>query len=115
MAKKPPEQERLDEISADLPYELQSRMFEQMMTVSLGGAGLTITLASSLLQGQPLVLIAVVEFGLAAILALAGQSAMIKALFAKQNSRANMKLTTGLCSVLIGMGVGTLGASVFLL
>ena len=35
--------ERIEETSADLAYELQAKLFEQLTTVSLAGLGLTIT------------------------------------------------------------------------
>jgi hypothetical protein len=113
MAKQPPPPERLDEVSADLPYELQNKLFEQMATMSIGGVGLTITLAGTLLEGEPLVWLAVVEFGIAALMAVAAQQSVIAGLFKKTPTRKTATLMTGLCSMLIGMGVGSLGGAVY--
>lgn len=113
MAKKEDPPERIEETSADLPYELQSRLFEQFATFSLGGAGLSITLASSLLQGSPLVWIAIGCFAIAAVQAIAGQQGMIERLFKRTSTRSVIKLSNGICTFLIGMGVGTLTAGAF--
>jgi hypothetical protein len=48
-------EERLGEVSADLPYELQSKMFDQLTALGLAGAGLTVTLIGSLLRDAPLI------------------------------------------------------------
>ena len=45
--------ERVDEVSAELPYELQSRMFDQLAAVGIGGAGLAVTPIGSLLKTAP--------------------------------------------------------------
>jgi hypothetical protein len=113
MAKKEEAQERIEETNPDLPYELQSRLFEQFATFGLGGAGLSITLASSLLQGSPLVWMATASFAIAAVQALAGQQGMIERLFKRQAARATIKLSNTICAFLIGIGVGTLAAGAF--
>lgn len=105
--------ERMEETSADLAYELQSRLFEQLATVSLGGAGLAITLAGSILRGSPFVWFAVVEFGIAALCAISAQQGLIGRLFERRNARGPSKLMTSLCMILIGMGVGSLGFAVW--
>ena len=114
MAKKQEAPERINETSADLAYELQSKLFEQLATVSLGGAGLSITLAGSILRGSPLVWISVIEFGIAALIALSASQGLIGHLFDRKPTRKRSTLMTGLCMMLIGMGVGSLGAAVYL-
>ena len=114
MAKKQEAPERIEDVSADLAYELQSKLFEQLATVSLGGAGLAITLAGSILRGSPLVWISVVEFGIAALIALSASQGLIGHLFDRKPTRKRSRLMTGLCMMLIGMGVGSLGAAVYL-
>ncbi|MCX7359204.1 MAG: hypothetical protein NT015_13810 [Alphaproteobacteria bacterium] len=114
MAKKEELPERIKEVSPDLAYELQSRFFDQLATVSLGGAGLTITLAGSLLQGSPLVWISAVEFGVAALMALTAQRNLIGHLYDQKPVRKRSRMMTTLCMLLIGMGVGSLGGAVYL-
>lgn len=105
------------EISADLPVELQSKLFDQMATFGIGGAGLTITLAGSLLRDAPpiLVWLAAIEFGLASLISLAGQNALIIHLYEKRPHRRSSKVMTGIASMLIGMGAGSLATSVALM
>jgi hypothetical protein len=55
-----------------------------------------------------------VEFGLAAMVALAAQIGLIEGLFSLKLSRRPTQLMMVLAVVLIGMGIGTLGTSVFL-
>ena len=45
--------ERVGDISVDLQYELQSKMFDQLATVSVAGAGLAVTLIGSMLSELP--------------------------------------------------------------
>lgn len=114
MAKTPETPERVEEVSADLAYELQAKLFEQLATVSLGGAGLAITLAGSILRESPLVWISVVEFGIAALCALSAHRGLIDKLFERRPSRKRSKTLTALCMMLIGMGVGGLAGAVYL-
>jgi len=114
MVKADANDERIEEISSDLAYELQARLFEQLANVNLGGAGLAITLAGSILRGSPLVWISVVEFGIGALVALSAHNGLIGRLFARQRTRGRARLMTMLCMMLIGMGVGSLGAAVYL-
>lgn len=114
MAKREEAPERINDISADLAYELQSRFFDQLATVSLGGAGLTITLAGSLLRGSPLIWISAVEFGIGALVALTAQQSLIGNLYDRKPTRKRSRSMTMLCMLLIGMGVGSLGAAVYL-
>jgi uncharacterized membrane protein len=101
--------------SADLPYELQSKLFEQLATMGVAGAGLVITLRGSILSdASALIWMGAVEFGLAALVALAAQMGLIEGLMARKVSRRQNQMMTIIAVVLIGMGVGTLGTSVFL-
>src|SRR5215212_6566313 len=78
-------EERHADVSADLPYELQSKMFDQLAAVSVAGAGLTVTLIGTLLRdAPPVVWLPVILFGTAALLAVTGNIKLIDGLFAKQ-------------------------------
>jgi hypothetical protein len=102
-------------VSADLAYELQSKLFEQLATMGVAGAGLVITLRGSILSdASPIIWLGAVEFGLAAMVALAAQIGLIEGLFSLKLSRRPTQLMMVLAVVLIGMGIGTLGTSVFL-
>jgi hypothetical protein len=102
-------------VSTDLAFELQSKLFEQLATMGIAGAGLVITLRGSILsEASPIIWMGAVEFGLAAMVALAAQIGLIEGLFSLKLSRRRLQLMTILAVVLIGMGVGTLGTSVFL-
>ena len=102
-------------VSADLPYELQSKLFEQLATMGIAGAGLVITLRGSILSdASALIWMGAVEFGLAALVALAAQMGLIEGLMARKVSRRQNQMMTILAVILIGMGVGTLGTSVLL-
>jgi uncharacterized membrane protein len=102
-------------VSADLPYELQSKLFEQLATMGIAGAGLVITLRGSILSdASALIWMGAVEFGLAALVALVAQMSLIEGLMARKVSRRQNQMMTILAVILIGMGVGTLGTSVFL-
>lgn len=57
---------------------------------------------------------AAIEFGLAALVALGAQMSLIEGLFASRIPRRRMQIMLVLAVLLIGMGVGTLGTSVFL-
>jgi uncharacterized membrane protein len=103
------------DVSADLPYELQSKLFEQLATMGVAGAGLVITLKGSILsEASALIWMGAVEFGLAALVALSAQMGLIEGLMARKVSRRQNQIMTILAVVLIGMGVGTLGTSVLL-
>ncbi|QIL03114.1 hypothetical protein G7078_10210 [Sphingomonas sinipercae] len=107
--------EQQDGVSADLPYELQSKMFDQLAGMSIAAAGLTVTLISSILQRAPgIIWMAVVEFGLAAFIALSGNITMIEAIFTKRPSLKRSKVITMVVLLLMGMGTGTLAMSVYL-
>lgn len=109
------DQDEPNQTSADLPFELQSKMFDQLAAICLGGAGLTVTLIGSVLSNAPgIVWLSAVEFGLAALVALYGNIALINNLFERKESRKSSRIATGLCVGLLGMAVGSLCTSVYL-
>src|SRR3954452_2155547 len=74
--------EDVSRVSADLPYELQSKMFDQLAALGLGGAGLTVTLIGSILRNSSVIVwLPVIGFGLAAMLAVTGNIKLIDGLF----------------------------------
>lgn len=114
-APRPAEQEPIAEVSADLAYELQAKMFEQLAAISAAGAGLTITLIGSILRGaSPIIWLAVIEFAIAALVALMAQQQLVEGLFSRQATRRKARTMTLITIILIGMGIGSLGASVLL-
>jgi hypothetical protein len=107
-------EERHAEVSSDLPYELQSKMFDQLAAVSVGGAALTVTLIGSLLRdAPPVVWLPVILFGTAALLAVSGNIKLIDGLFAKRPTFIRSKIYTTLAVMLIGMAIGALSMSVY--
>lgn len=103
------------QVSADLAYELQSKLFEQLATLGVAGAGLVITLRGSILSdASPVIWLGAIEFALAAMVALAAQINLIESLFALKSSHRRSQVMTIMAVLLIGMGIGTLGTSVFL-
>jgi hypothetical protein len=107
-------EEDISAVSADLPYELQSKMFDQLAAVSIGGAGLTVTLIGSLLRGaRGPVWIPVVAFGLAAGIAVVGNIKLIEGLFSRQPVFVRSKIYTAATVALIGMALGALSMSVY--
>jgi hypothetical protein len=107
--------EPIEGTSADLPYELQSKLYDQLAAISIGGAGLTVTLIGSVLAQAPGVKwLAVVEFGLAAFAAIVANVSLIQKLFERKASPRSNKWMTALCVLLIGMAVGSLSMSVYL-
>jgi hypothetical protein len=106
--------EPLDQVSANLPYELQSKMFDQLATVGIAGAGLSVTLIGSLLRdASPVVWSTVVAFGLAAMTALGGNTRLIDSLRRRQPALKTAKAYTGMAMGLIGAGVGFLSMEVY--
>jgi hypothetical protein len=91
-------------------------MFDRLGTFAIGGAGLTITLAGTLLRDAPpfMVWIAAVEFGLAALISMAAQARLIDDLFEKRAFRRRAKIAAGISVLLIAMGAGSLATSVAL-
>jgi hypothetical protein len=106
---------RIEEISPDLPYELQSKMFDQLATVSIAGAGLTVTLIGSLLRDAPwIVWLPVIGFGVAALAAISGNVWLIEGLTTRRPTLRRSKATTQAVVGLIGFAIGTLGMSVYI-
>lgn len=106
-------EERIDEVSADLPYELQSKMFDQLAAVGVAGAGLTVTLIGSLLRNAPpIVWLPVIFFALAAMFAISGNNRLIDGLFRRRATLQRSKLYSGVAVGLIGMAMGTLSMAV---
>ena len=100
--------------SGDLPYELQSKMFDQLAAISVAGAGLTVTLIGSVLKGaKGPVWLAVIEFGFAALAALAGNVWLIHDLFEGKDGKKRSKITTAICVAFLGMAIGSLSMSVY--
>jgi hypothetical protein len=98
-----------------IEYDLQFRGLEQIANLGVGGAGVTITLVGGVLRNMSLfVWMATIEFGLAALIALSAQWALIGEASGRMSApdRARYSGLTGIA--LIGMAVGTLAASVFL-
>ena len=116
MAKRdtPEPQERIEETSADLAYELQAKLFEQLTTVSLGGLGLTITLSGTILSGARLTWMSSVEFGIAALIAISAQQDRIGHLFDRRATRKRSVQMTRWCLIFVGMAAGSLATAVFL-
>ena len=107
--------EKVEGTSADLPYELQSKLYDQLAAISIGGAGLTVTLIGSVLARAPgIKWLAVIEFGLAALAAITANISLIQNLFDGRDGRSRYKWMTGLCVLLRGMAVGALSMSVYL-
>lgn len=107
-------EERLDEVSADLPYELQSKMFDQLAAAGVAGAGLTVTLIGSLLRSAPgIVWLPVFMFAFAALFAISGNSHLIDGLFRRRATLQRSKLYVGVAVGLIGMAIGSLSMAVF--
>ena len=104
-----------DRTSPDLPFELQSKMFDQLAGISIAGAGLTVTLIGSILKNAPgIVWLAVIYFAIAAIVCITANIGLIEGLFESKDRRKRNKWLTAVAVMLIGMGTGSLGASVYL-
>lgn len=103
-----------DRVSGDLPYELQSKMFDQLAAMSLGGAGLTVTLIGSTLRNAPpIVWLAVIEFGLAALACMVGNIQLIEGLFKGVDRKSRNRIMTYTAVLLMCMGIGSLSMSIY--
>ncbi|WP_347302689.1 hypothetical protein V5740_11875 [Croceibacterium sp. TMG7-5b_MA50] len=101
-------------VSADLPYELQSKMLDQLTTVSVAGVGLAITLIGSLLRGASHdVWLSVAFFGLAAITAVSGNIRLIEGTFQQRAVLRRSKRDVSLVMTFIGVAVGFLSMSIY--
>ena len=109
-----PVDERLDAVSADLPLELQSKIFDQLATVSIAGAGLSATLIGSILaDADPFVWLSVIFFGLAAITALSSNIRLIDGVFRRRPVLKRSKLDVQIAMGLIGVAIGILSMSIY--
>jgi hypothetical protein len=101
--------------AGEFAYEVQLRLFEQLTTISVAGAGLTITLIGSVMKDIGLLgWLSVIWFGLAAICALPGQFALAQQFDFTGPPRRTYRITAVLAVIFIGMGIGALGTGVVL-
>ena len=107
-------EERPESVSSDLPYELQSKIFDQLATVSIAGAGLSVTLIGSLLQNASRVVwLSVILFGLAAVTSVSGNVRLIDGLTQRRPVLRRTKLDVQIAMGLIGMAIGFLCMSMY--
>ena len=106
--------DRVREVSADLPFELQSKIFEQTAASALAGAGLSVTLIGSLLRdAPPSIWGSVICFAAAAYVAGAGNNALVEALLRQQPVLKRCKSYQTVAAILMGAAIGVLSYSVF--
>ncbi|MEY2885115.1 MAG: hypothetical protein RL490_2839 [Pseudomonadota bacterium] len=106
--------DRVDEVSADLAYELQSKMFDQIATVGVAGAGLAVTLIGSTLRDAPgVVWLSVVLFAIAALTAVSGNQKLVDSLSRRQPCLKSSKRNMQVATMLVGMAIGSLSMSVY--
>lgn len=106
--------ERVEEVSADLPYELQSKIFEQTAAGALAGAGLTVTLIGGVLKdAPPTSWFAVLCFAAAAYTANAGNDALVSSLFKREPILKRSKTYSMIAALFMGMAIGVLSYSVY--
>lgn len=106
--------EPIDAISADLAYELQSKMFDQMATVGVAGAGLAVTLIGSTLRDPSReIWLSVVLFVLAAMTAISGNQKLIDRLAMRQACLRRGKRDAMIAVTFVGMAIGWLSMSVY--
>jgi hypothetical protein len=100
--------------SRDLAHDLQFRTLEQLGNLSLGGAGVTITLIAGLLKNVgPFVWIATAEFAIGALAALLGEVDLTNCLL-EDKEPTRTKNYTMAAVFFLATGVGSLATSVFL-
>lgn len=106
--------EPIAETSADLAYELQSKMFDQLATVGVAGAGLAVTLIGSVLKDEPSdVWLSVVFFVLAAVTAIKGNQRLVEGLTERRPCMQRSKRDIQIALMLVGIAVGWLSMSVY--
>lgn len=104
---------RVHETSPDLAYELQSKMFDQLATVAIAGAGLAVTLIGSMLRNAPNhVWLSVILFGLAAVAAISGNQKLVDGLIRQEPRLQRSKRDLQIVLMLVGMAIGSLSMSV---
>jgi hypothetical protein len=102
------------ETSPDLAYELQSKMFDQLATVGVAGAGLAVTLIGSVLRDAPNdVWLSVVLFVIAAVTAISGNQRLVDGLTRREPCMRRSKRDVQIALMLVGMAIGWLSMSVF--
>lgn len=100
--------------SRDLAHDLQFRTLEQLANLSIGGAGVTITLIGGLLKNVgPFVWIATFEFGIGALAAIMGEVDLTNHVL-EGKTPTRTKYYTMAAIFFLSMGVGSLATSVFL-
>ncbi|NBB23531.1 hypothetical protein GVM20_00140 [Porphyrobacter sp. SLTP] len=110
----PDQMEKVEDVSADLPYELQSKMFDQLATVAIAAAGLSVTLIGSLLRDSPpTVWLTVAAFAIAAMTSVSGNVMLIENLSRRQPALKKSKVQTQLAIGLIGAGAGFLSMEIY--
>ena len=106
--------ERVAETSPDLAYELQSKMFDQLATIGIGGAGLAITLIGSVLRNAPgIVWFSVICFVVAALTAISGNRKLVERLALRQPCMQRSKQDLRIALLFIGIGIGGLSFTVY--
>jgi hypothetical protein len=102
-----------DKNSRDLAHDFQFRTLEQLTNLSLGGAGVTVTLIGGILKNVgPFVWLATVEFAIGAFAALVGQIDLTNMLLAGKNPERS-KYYVMAAVFFLAMGVGSVSTSVF--
>jgi predicted cobalt transporter CbtA len=113
-AKAPEVQDDVDEVPISLAYELQSKMFDQLATVSIAAVGLSVTLLGSLLRGAPPQnWLVVVMFGMAGFTAVVGNNHLIEGLHRKQPTKVKSKIYVRVSLGLIALATGVLSSAVY--
>ncbi len=107
--------DRTADVSADLAYELKSKMFDQIANVGIAGTGLAVTLIGSTLRdASPAVWLSVVLFAGAAFTAIGGNQKLVDSLSKRQPCLQRSKRDMGIATMLLGIAVGSLSMSVYL-
>jgi hypothetical protein len=99
----------VEEVSADLPYELQFHSFQQLTNLATAGIGLSVTLAGSLLKTFNFgIWSSIAYFGVSALIALGSQFGLVQALHDRADKLKVMRSLSIVSMVFLGMGVGAL-------
>ena len=107
--------DRADAVSVDLAYELQSKMFDQLATIGVAGAGLAVTLIGSTMRGaSAMVWLSVFLFAVAAMTAVSGNQKLIDSLSRRQPALQRSKRHVQFATMLVGMAIGVLSMSAYL-
>jgi hypothetical protein len=99
--------------SSDLVHELQFQTFNQVATLSTAGAGLSLTLAGTMLGSFTLpVWLSVFCFACSALVCLQAQVSGVQLLFDKKPSRRTLYAFARVAVFLMAIGIGALGTGV---